>query len=81
MKRYEKYLSVTVANDVNDQLVAAVEENADVLPGVSVKQDYTRVYADSKYFSNITGYIGSISEDELSTCSECFAPSAFLVDC
>ena len=70
MKRYEKYLSVTVANDVNDQLVAAVEENADVLPGVSVKQDYTRVYADSKYFSNITGYIGSISEDELAEYKE-----------
>lgn len=65
MKRYEKYLSVTVANDVNDQLVAAVKENAEDLPGVSVEQSYTRVYADSKYFSNITGYIGSISEDEL----------------
>ena len=70
MKRYEKYLSVTVANDVNDQLVAAVEENADILPGVSVQQDYTRVYADSKYFSNITGYIGSISEDELAAYKE-----------
>lgn len=70
MKRYEKYLSVTVANDVNDQLVAAVKENADVLPGVSVQQDYTRVYADSKYFSNITGYIGSISEDELAEYKE-----------
>ena len=65
MKRYEKYLSITVANDVNDQLVAAVKENAEDLPGVSVEQSYTRVYADSKYFSNITGYIGSISEDEL----------------
>ena len=31
MKRYEKYLSITVANDVNDQLVAAVKENAEDL--------------------------------------------------
>lgn len=70
MKRYEKYLSITVANDVNDQLVAAVKENAEDLPGVSVEQSYTRVYADSKYFSNITGYIGSISEDELAQYKE-----------
>lgn len=65
MKRYEKYLSVEVAKDVNDKLVAAVKENADILPGVAVEQDYTRVYNDSKYFSNITGYLGAISEAEL----------------
>ena len=55
MKRYEKYLSITVANDVNDQLVAAVKENAEDLPGVSVEQSYTRVYADSKYFLTLQG--------------------------
>lgn len=70
MKRYEKYLSVTVATDVNDELVAAVKENTDILPGVEIQQDYTRVYADSKYFSNITGYIGSISEEELAKYEE-----------
>ncbi len=70
MKRYEKYLSVDVATDVNDQLVAAVKENADILPGVTVEQDYTRVYADSKYFSNITGYLGAISEEELAKYQE-----------
>lgn len=70
MKRYEKYLSVTVASDVNDELVAAIKENTDILPGVSIQQDYTRVYADSKYFSNITGYIGSISEEELAAYQE-----------
>ncbi len=70
MKRYEKYLSVQVAADVNDKLVAAVKENTDVLPGVTVEEDYTRVYSDSKYFSNITGYIGSISEDELAAKQE-----------
>lgn len=70
MKRYEKYLSVTVATDVNDELVAAIKENTDILPGVEVQQGYTRVYTDSKYFSNITGYIGSISEDELASYEE-----------
>ena len=35
------------------------------LPGVTIEQDYIRQYEDSKYFSNITGYCGQISEDEL----------------
>lgn len=65
LKRYEQYLSVTVVSDASDKLVAAIKENQDQLPGVSIEQGYTRVYADSKYFSAITGYIGNISEDEL----------------
>lgn len=65
MKRYEQYLSVTVASDVNDTLVAKIKENTAELPGVSIEQDYVRQYEDSKYFSNVTGYCGEISEDEL----------------
>ncbi len=65
MKRYEKYLSVTVATDASDELVAMIKENADILPGVSVEIDYSRVYVNSKYFSNIIGYIGLVSEEEL----------------
>ncbi len=65
MKRYEQYLSVTVASDINDTLVAQIKENAADLPGVSIAQDYVRQYEDSIYFSNITGYCGEISEDEL----------------
>lgn len=32
---------------------------------MTVEQDYVRQYENSKYFSNITGYCGEISEDEL----------------
>lgn len=67
MKRYEKYLSVTVVSDASPKLAAAIRENQDELPGISIEQGYTREYADSKYFSCITGYIGNISEDELSS--------------
>ena len=65
MKRYEQYLSVTVTSDVSDTLVAKIKENTADLPGVTIEQDYVRQYENSKYFSNITGYCGEISEDEL----------------
>ncbi len=65
MKRYEQYLSVTVTSDVSDTLVAKIKENTAELPGVTIEQNYVRQYEDSKYFSNITGYCGEISEDEL----------------
>ena len=65
MKRYEQYLSVTVTSDVSDTLVAKIKENTAELPGVAIEQDYIRQYEDSVYFSNITGYCGEISEEEL----------------
>ena len=65
MKRYSQYISVTVVSDVKDTLVAKIKENTAELPGVSIEQDYVREYEDSKYFSNITGYCGEISEEEL----------------
>ena len=64
LMRYAQYLSVSVADDISDSLVAKIKENQDSLPGVSVEEGYTRVYEDSEIFSNITGYIGQISEDE-----------------
>ena len=65
MKRYSQYISITVVSDVADTLVAKIKENTAELPGVSIEQDYVREYEDSKYFSNITGYCGEISEEEL----------------
>ncbi len=65
MKRYSQYISVTIVSDVSDSLVAKIKENTAELPGVSIEQDYVREYEDSKYFSNITGYCGEISEAEL----------------
>lgn len=64
LNRYAQYMSVSVADDISDSLVAKIKENQDSLPGVSIEEGYTRVYKDSEVFSNITGYIGQISEDE-----------------
>ena len=70
MKRYAKYQAVTIVNNANDELIAAVRENGDILPGVNIAQSYSRVYPESIYFSDLTGYIGSISEEELAQYEE-----------
>ncbi len=62
---YQKYIDTTVASDVSDQTVADVMENSDVLEGVSIEESTARKYVDSKYFSQLLGYTGKISEDEL----------------
>ena len=62
---YQKYIDTTVASDVSDQTVADVMENADTLDGVSIEENTARKYVDSVYFSQILGYTGKVSEDEL----------------
>jgi penicillin-binding protein 2 len=64
---YQKYIDTTVASDVSDKTVADVMENADTLEGVSIEESTARKYVDSVYFSQLLGYTGKISEDELAT--------------
>lgn len=64
---YPKYVPITVASNVSSKAIAAVEENSAELLGVNVVQQTHRVYEDSLYFSNIIGYTGLISQDELDT--------------
>ncbi len=64
---YQKYIDTTIASDVSEQTVADVMENSDTLEGVSIQESTARKYVDSIYFSQILGYTGKVSEDELST--------------
>lgn len=70
MTRYQRYVTVTVVSDVEDDLVAAIKENSTSLPGVTISQSYVREYNDSEYFAHITGYTGTISDDELEAFAE-----------
>ena len=70
LQRYKKYQPVTVAREINDEVIAAVEENLDKFPGVSVETESMRVYEDGEIFSNIIGYIRQISDTELQEYSE-----------
>ncbi len=64
---FQKYIDTTVASDVSDQTVADVMENVNLLEGVSIEESTARKYVDSYYFSQLLGYTGKISEDELAS--------------
>ncbi len=67
LNSYQKYIPTVVATDVCDETIAAVMENSDTLDGVSIAEDTVRKYVDAVYFSNIVGYTGKISSEELAS--------------
>ena len=67
---FQKYIATTVAYNVSEETVAVVMENSDSLDGVSVAEDTVRRYVDSVYFSQVIGYTGKISQEELTTLKE-----------
>ena len=67
---YQKYIATTIATDVSEETVAYVSENADILQGVEVADDTIRRYVDSKYFAQIIGYTGKISQEEYEILSQ-----------
>lgn len=62
---YQKYIATTVAADVSEETVAVVMENSMELEGVSIVEDTIRKYVDSIYFSQIIGYTGKVSQEDL----------------
>jgi len=65
MNSYQKYLSTVIADDVNDETVAAIKENSDILQGVGIEVNTLRQYNDPQYFAHIIGYTGNASPDDL----------------
>jgi penicillin-binding protein 2 len=47
MNKFEKYMPITVASDVNSKTVAAIKEYSSELPGVEVLNETYREYNDS----------------------------------
>ncbi len=67
LNNFQKYIPTVIATNVNERTVANIMENSDDLLGVSIAEDNIRKYNDSVYFSQILGYTGKISEEELFT--------------
>lgn len=67
---FTKYIPTVVATDVSERTVAVVMENSDVLDGVAIAEDTIRKYVDSVYFSQIIGYTGKVSTEELTELQE-----------
>ena len=68
--RFTKYKTTTIAKDVNDTIVAYVNEHSDTLTGVSIEEDTIRKYNYAEYISPIVGYTGKISTDEYNELSK-----------
>lgn len=62
---YQKYIPVTIATNVSEETVATVEENKSELEGIEIVDDTIRKYKDGPYYSQIIGYTGKISTEEL----------------
>lgn len=61
---YTKYLPVTIASDVSNESIIAIEEETSIYRNVEVASEYIRKYPYGKFASHILGYMGSISESE-----------------
>lgn len=62
---YSRYRSFTIANEINDETMAAILESSNSLTGVTVDENYVRRYNEAKYYSGIIGYTGMVSTDQL----------------
>lgn len=65
LQAYQKYLAVTMAENVSDTSVAAILENQTEFTGVSIEEDTMRVYDGGEACASIIGYTGQISPEEL----------------
>lgn len=70
LNSYQKFLLITIAEDVSEKTVADIMENMDTLQGVSIEETSLRRYNDSYCFSNIIGYTGQISNEEYDALSK-----------
>lgn len=61
----QRYLGVTIATDVSNATMVAINENEADLTGVTVEETTIRKYNNSQYFAPIIGYTGTISDAQL----------------
>ena len=65
LNAYQKYKSVVIVKDVDEDTMTKILEHADSLKGVDIEEDYRRVYPDGVYFAHVIGYTGTASAEDL----------------
>jgi len=61
---YKRYVPIILARNVSEKTAAYILENNQSLAGVSIEQDWDRVYTGGEAFSHVLGYTGKISAEE-----------------
>lgn len=64
-QRYSKYIPITIAYNLSEKTVTALQEQGSSFPCVYVDMQPLRDYPYGKYFAHILGYIGNITDNEL----------------
>ncbi|MEM9715541.1 MAG: penicillin-binding protein 2 [Pseudomonadota bacterium] len=60
------FVPVTVADDLEWEHIAAVSANAPALPGITAERGFKRSYPKGNDFAHIVGYVGPVSDYDLS---------------
>jgi penicillin-binding protein 2 len=66
MERTAPFFPVTVADRVTWEDISRVAVNAPALPGVTPEVGLSRVYPNGELFAHVAGYVGPVSERDLS---------------
>ncbi|MEM9575834.1 MAG: penicillin-binding protein 2 [Pseudomonadota bacterium] len=66
IRRSAPFLPVTVASDVTWEEISRVSVNAPALPGVTPEVGLSRVYPQGSDFAHVLGYVGPVSDYDLS---------------
>ncbi|WP_375229835.1 penicillin-binding protein 2 [Roseobacter sp. S98] len=66
IRRSAPFLPVTIASDVTWDDISRVSVNAPALPGVTPEVGLSRVYPQGSDFAHVLGYVGPVSDYDLS---------------
>jgi len=61
---YSATKSITIATDVNEEIVAQISERNSDFPGISIETSASRTYLTGNLAAHVIGYTGKIKEDE-----------------
>ena len=61
---YSATKSITIATNVNEEIVAQISERNSDFPGISIETSASRVYLTGNLAAHVIGYTGKIKEDD-----------------
>jgi len=61
---YSATKSITIATDVNEEIVAQISERNSDFPGISISTEASRTYLAGNLAAHVIGYTGKIKEEE-----------------
>ncbi|MDO4552474.1 MAG: penicillin-binding transpeptidase domain-containing protein [Bacillota bacterium] len=64
---YYSYIPVEIAQGISDESIVTLEERSTDLTAIEVANEYVRYYPNGSVAAHILGYMGKITESELST--------------